>query len=488
MSSPTIQKDVYKEFHRLAYHPSVTRVFANFTNRSNTHSNIEDCDGVYHVGLQYFIQDYLIEDWNEHFFNVPVDDAVANHHRYLSAMLGFPVDVQYLRDLHALGHLPLLIKSLPEGMKVPYQVPSFTVVNTHPDFAWLTNAIETVLSCEVWPMQTSLTTSVAYLKNFKESFERTGVPMELLPFMGHDFSFRGMFGRHAAAMSGFAHLASGFAGTDTIPALEFAERFYDADVDAELVGCSVCATEHSVTCSWIEEGEIAFIRYLMNEACPTGILSIVADTWDFWKLVNEYLPLLHDEIMARDGKVVIRPDSGDPVKIVCGDPGALEGSPEFKGLVECLWDEFGGTTTAQGFRILDEHVGAIYGDAITLERQEQIIAQLEAKGFAPTVVLGIGSYTYQFVTRDTHGSAVKATHVIKEGKGLSIYKKPATDVSKKSARGLLRVDREDGELKLFDMQSEEGESMGLLQPVFKDGKALNRTTLGAIRERVWDSL
>ncbi|MBV7261213.1 nicotinate phosphoribosyltransferase [Photobacterium sp. WH24] len=525
ITAASMQKDVYKEFHSRAYHPDVTEVYANYTSRSGKLSNVENNNKVAFVGLQYFIKSYLQEEWQV-FFDADKESAVANHRRIMSAMLGYPVDISYLEALHDLGYLPLKIKALPEGTLVPYQVPPITIVNTKPGFEWLTNMIETVLSCENWPIQTSATTSVAYLKVFREFAGKTGLPKEIVPFQGHDFSFRGMFGKHAAAMSGFGHLASGLVGTDTIPAVLFAEKYYSANVDEELVGCSVDATEHSVTCSWILEGEIEFFRYLMREQSPTGILSVVSDTWDFWKLVTEYLPLLKEEIMARNGTVVIRPDSGDPVKILTGyrlSPvseyselvnsqheaeqaavgegfeayswqgeyyGVVEGETqrlelcEIKGLIECLWDTFGGTLTDKGYKLLDDHIGAIYGDAITLTRQRQILQRLMDKGFASKVVLGIGSFSYQYVTRDTHGSAVKATSVVKGNQRVAIFKEPKTDSKKRSAKGLLKVDCVDGELVCFDNVSEAEEQEGLLQVVFEDGKLIKETTLSDIRTRI----
>jgi len=530
ITAASMQKDVYKEFHTRAYHPDVTQVYANFTSRSGRLSNIDNNDKVAFVGLQYFIKSYLQDEWAE-FFSADKALAVANHKRILSAMLGYSVDVGYLEDLHDLGYLPLRIKALPEGTLVPYLVPPITIVNTKDGFQWLTNMIETVLSCENWPIQTSATTSVAYLKVFKEFAIKTGLAMDFVPFQGHDFSFRGMFGKQAAAMSGFGHLASGLVGTDTIPAVLFAEKYYGANVDVELVGCSVDATEHSVTCSWIMEGEIEFFKYLMKEQSPTGILSVVSDTWDFWTLVTEYLPQLKKEILARDGTLVIRPDSGDPVKILTGykmspvaDYAALfstqadakeqalangyeafswEGDYygldetdndqyatvslskyEIKGLIECLWDIFGGTVTDKGFKLLDEHIGAIYGDAITLSRQSQILQRLMDKGFASKVVLGLGSYSYQYVTRDTHGSAVKATSVVKNNERLAIFKDPKTDIKKKSAKGLLKVERVDGELTLFDDVNETQETQGLLEVVFEDGRLIKETSLAEIRKLV----
>lgn len=636
ISAPTMQKDCYKEYHLYAYHPDITKVYVNFTSRSGRLSNVPNNEEVLFVGLQYFIKDYLQNEWQRDFFGLEKDEAISNHKRILSAMLGHEIDVSYLERLHDLGYLPLKIKALAEGSLVPYQVPCITIENTVEGFQWLPNMIETVMSCENWPIQTSATTALAYYKNFKKAFEDTGLPLDLLPFMGHDFSFRGLMGRQAAAMSGFGHLCSGFAGTDTIPAVLVAEKYYNANVDEELVGTSVPATEHSVTCSAIiaieeevldllfglvsfnnegefndfmidrpEEGtlfivnsvvyqigniqefieeysrdgysqqdftfdgiddlmhacgivsyyssnfssdeldmmlslknedikltaECIYYYRLMTNITPTGILSLVADSYDFWSVVTKILPTLKDNIMARDGKIVIRPDSGDPVKILTGMVEDLEyrrtrdGTPydiehwegsvfkgeavydyenknplkplvlikdaaapleecEVKGLIECLWDTFGGTLTDKGYKVLDEHIGAIYGDSITLERQQQIFSRLKAKGFAPTVVLGLGSYSYQYVTRDSHSSAVKATNVFKDGKDIPVFKDPKTDRKKKSAKGLLRVEREDGKLVYYDEQTREQEEQGLLGTVFLDGELVRETSLAEIRELV----
>ena len=487
VTAPTMQKDIYKEFHQYAYHPEVSRVYANFVSRNGKYSST-NLDFTVFVGLQGFIIDYLINEWQEGFFSAKTeDDAVFKHGRILSAMLGFKCDTGNLRALYRLGYLPLHIKALPEGTFVPYQVSPVTIVNTVDGFQWLTNMIETAFSADNWYVQTSATTATAYYLQFLRYARKTGLDESFVQFQGHDFSFRGLAGRGAAPLAGFGHLSSGFVGTDTIPAVIAAEDFYGANVDNELVGCSVNATEHSVTCSWQEEGELAFYRHLMHNVAPTGILSLVFDTWDFWNGVTVILPELKDEILARDGVVVIRPDSGDPVDILCGDVNGKT-EAERKGLIECLWDTFGGTVTDKGYKLLNDKIGAIYGDSITLERQEQILSRLEKKGFASKVVLGIGSYTYQYVTRDTHGSAIKATDVVKNGKHVAIAKEPKTDTSKKSAKGLLRIERVDGKLVQYDQQTPEQEQQGLLETVFLDGKLVRKTTLQEIRSRVREQL
>jgi nicotinamide phosphoribosyltransferase len=226
------------------------------------------------------------------------------------------------------------------------------------------------------------------------------------------------------------------------------------------------------------------------ELFPTGILSIVSDTFDLWTLITKYLPANKDAIMARDGKLVIRPDSGDPVDIICGynTDGAFyseieTGRPAYKGVIELLWDIFGGTVNAQGYKVLDPHIGAIYGDSITLDRQVQIYERLAAKGFAATnIVLGVGSYTYQYNTRDTFGFAAKGAWFENNGKGIDIYKDPITDDgTKKSLKGLIMVDEN---LNVHTQCTKEQEATGLLHTIYEDGKFYNQTTLTEIRKRL----
>ena len=496
MTQAALLTDGYKLAHKEGYHPDIDTVYSNFTSRNGRLSNTLSDEGVVFVGLQYFIKDVLIKDWNETFFQLPKANAVGNFKRIVDAYLGVSYDTTHFEELYDLGYLPIQIKALPEGSIVSYGVPPVTFVNTVEGFQWLSNYIETVMSTENWPIQTSATTALAYFNKTKGVFEETGFDVEVAKFMVHDFSFRGCFGRHAAAMSGFGHLASGLVGTDTLPAIMFAEKYYNANVDTELVGCSVPATEHSTATSYImiesekqgiskAEAEVQYVKYLFTKF-PTGILSHVSDSFDFWDFVGNGLGELKDDIMAREGTFVVRPDSGDPVDVLCGTIHHVDSThtPEEKGLIECLWDLFGGTITDKGYKLLDHHIGAIYGDSITLARQEEIYKRLMAKGFVPNVVLGVGSYSYQMVTRDTHGSAVKATDVKVKGKHQEVFKDPKTDSKKKSAKGLLRVEKEDGKFVLYDQQTPEQEEQGLLETVFIDGHLIKETSLEEIRQRV----
>ncbi len=483
-----IIKDAYKIGHKDQYKEGTEYVYSNLTARSGNHSNIPNSRGVIWLGLQFVIKDILINTWNDTFFNQDKDTVVAKYKRIVSNVLGYSVDASHMEELHDLGYLPVHIKALPEGSFVPYGVPMMTIVNTHPKFYWVTNMLETMISAETWGMVTSATTYYEYRKNFIKYAKLTGAPLEGVPFQGHDFSMRGMSSSLSAATSSFAALAAGSYGTDTLPAIQIAEEYYGANSDTEIVGMSVNATEHSVMCSHGKEDEIKTFHTLITETYPEGILSIVSDTWDFWKVVTDYLPKLKPTILAREGKVVIRPDSGNPVDIICGvqnDPILIPTDPEYRGLIECLWDTFGGTINEKGYKVLDEHIGAIYGDSITLERQKQILSRLESKGFCSSnIVLGIGSYTYQYVTRDTHGMAIKATNVVIGGESIPIFKDPKTDDgTKKSAKGLLRVSLNNrGQYELRDDVSSYMETeSNQLKTVFHNGSLVTETSLTKIR-------
>lgn len=487
--TPILLKDGYKVGHIFQYPDNTTLVYSNLTPRKSRNS---DTNEVVFFGMQYFIKEYLINQFSEGFFNLPKQEVIRQYARRMDNYLGKDsITYQHIADLHDLGYLPLEIKALPEGSLVPMRVPVFTIKNTLPQFFWLTNMLETLLSSIIWKPCTSATTAFHYLRVFtKYADETVGSDHSFIGWQGHDFSFRGMGGVEDAMISGAAHLLC-FTGTDTIPAIDFLEQYYGADCTKELVGGSVPATEHSVMCMGGADGELATFKRLIEEVYPRGIVSIVSDTWDFWQVITEFLPALKEKILRRDGKIVIRPDSGDPVKIVIGNSEAPAGSPEYKGVIECMWDTFGGTFTERGYKLLDAHVGLIYGDGITPERQLAILQGLKEKGFASyNVVLGLGSFTYEYVTRDTYGFAMKATYGEIGGVGRDIFKDPKTDDgTKKSARGLLQVYRQDnGVLALKDRCTWEEEQQGELRTVFKNGILMNDQSLAEIRNRINEGL
>ena len=490
--NPLFLTDGYKVGHHQQYPKGTTLVYSNFTPRTNKYAP-KGCDQVISFGQQ-LVMKIIHESFQNDFFSQPKDVVCGEMKRELSMYLNTDYDVSHFEDLWDLQYLPINVKSIEEGSLVGIKIPVLTIYNTHPDFYWITNYLETIISNLLWKPITSASIAHTYRKVLTKWVEKTDPEKDwFIDWQGHDFSMRGLDSIDATISSGLGHLTS-FSGSDSLPAIYGARKFYN---ETGFISGSVNATEHSVMCAGTKDDEIGTFRNLM-ETFPTGILSIVSDTWDLWKVCTEHLVALKEEILARDGKVVIRPDSGNPVDIICGQIHRKTktkyknmydyyiSEAEAKGVVELLWDVFGGTINEQGYKVLDPHIGAIYGDSITIDRADEICARLEAKGFASTnVVLGIGSFTYQYNTRDTFGFAMKATYVEVEGEGREIFKDPITDDgTKKSATGLLHVTKILDEYFLIDKVNWVTEQTGDLKPIYKDGEFLNQTTLTEIRQKL----
>lgn len=529
--------DSYKLGHADQYPPGTTKVYSNFTPRSIRHLNVPDQykpTEIVWFGLQIFLQD-LVAVWDETFFKQPKEAVVAEFVEIAGPFCG-PNGFagKRLEQLHDLGYLPLEIRALPEGSLVPANVPVLTITNTVPEAFWLPNFMETWMSADLWKASTSATISYAYRQIINKYADLTGGSKEFIMWQGHDFSPRGMSGIADAARSGAGHLLS-FAGTDNIPAVKLVRDVYDGK--ATFIGGSVPATEHSVMCAGGKETEIETFRRLIK-TYPSGVLSIVSDTWDFWNVITNIAQELKQEILDRTpdelglAKVVFRPDSGDPVRIIAGyealNVSSLDDAQLFKvladerfdGVVRCqgkyytveridgewcdefevkeiaaavaegavvtLWKGFGGTANDLGYKTLNQRVGLIYGDSITPARADEILRRLAAKGFASdNVVFGIGSYTFQYNTRDSLGFAMKATYVEIDGKPVEIFKDPVTDNgTKKSAKGLLQVVRQGNRLALRDQVSWAEEKQGEMRTVFLNGKITVQESFADIRSRL----
>lgn len=553
--------DGYKLGHAAMYADGTESVYSNLTPRSDRihrQKATRFYDGkLVVIGIQGAVME-IVENWQK-FFDMDKGIAIARFKMLCDFYLGpNVVSTDNLAQLHDLGYLPLEIKAIKEGRKVPMGIPVLTIRNTVKHAYWLVNFLETTISDLTWKPMTNATIAAEYKSMLMHYARITGSPLEGVAYQGHDFSARGMSGPEDAARSGFGHLPF-FLGTDTLGAVLYAMEYYGAK---DFVAASVPATEHAVATSNILkierelthdmasrlEAEMLFMRDLITRKFPTGIVSYVADSFDFWAVLTQILPQLKDIILARQGngitpgKLVIRPDSGDPVQVICGmkpvsgeDGKAInfeseDAAYEFldyawsdftdcdcikidgvfyefttseesygidtdvvypyevvAGAVRTLWKTFGGTVTEKGYKLLDEHIGLIYGDSITPQRCLAILERLEEQGFASgNVVFGIGSYTYQCNTRDTFGFAVKATHTVVNGQSIAIFKDPKTDQKKKSARGLLFVGRNSDGWWLEDNVSpeQEADEDNLLKLLFKDGAFVRTTTLDEIRKCV----
>jgi nicotinamide phosphoribosyltransferase len=505
--------DGYKIGHKKMLAKDTTRLYGTWIPRSVKYAP-KGVTKIVSFGQQLVVR-WLHDEFQENFFNLPEQVAV-DFEKDMSMYLGMDYDASHFVRLHRLGYLPIKVKALPEGIETNPNIPHMTFINTVDGFAWLTLYLETIISSLAWKPSTSATIALQYKRNVVEWVMKTDPANAfLIPFLCHDFSARGLSPWDMLS-SGLGH-ASSFLGSDTIICIP-GSRYYYNEPEDQVAIYSVNASEHSVSTTKIfTVGEQQMIADWLVDF-PKGILSIVSDTFDLWKLITEYLPANKEAIMARDGKLVIRPDSGDPVDIICGSEDWTESdenfddasrgtysTPEEKGVIELLWDIFGGTVNEQGYKVLDPHIGAIYGDSITLDRQIQIYERLEAKGFAATnIVLGVGSFTYQMNTRDTLGFAAKGAwfEVLEldpiantpdengvlgfKKVGYNIYKDPVTDDgTKKSLKGKQAVFQNDNlEYYCIGECDDTTESRGCLQVIYENGEFHNQTSLSEIREKL----
>lgn len=560
--NPLLMVDGYKTSHHIMYPKGTNLVYSNFTPRSVKYMHDKAKDIIV-FGTQYTMK-YIHDLYDENFFKRDKNEVINEAKVFLSSYLNSDYDTTHFEKLHDLGYLPLKVKSLEEGTLINEKIPLFVIYNTNDEFYWLPNFLETLISSLLWKPLHSASISYAYKKLLIEYGKKTDEKnLNTINFALHDFSFRGMQHAESAITSSMGFLVNSF-GTDTIPALQAIKYYYNS----ENVGFSVPASEHSVATAYGKENEFESFSNIIS-LYPKDILSLVSDSFDLWQVCTNFLPRLKETIMNRDGKIVIRPDSGNPVDIVCGNllnykdiskyfpegeilpkyfedvlidevredtPHGECGVSEYeqfyivrgklikakihniswnrhdkqyyyidmyekanitieeidilpsdKGVVELLWDVFGGTINDQGYKVLDSHIGVIYGDSITLDIAEQMCEKLVKKGFATTnIVYGVGSYSLGYSSRDSQGCAIKATYVEINNKGQEIFKEPKTDNGmKKSAKGLLKVFKnEEDKIILKDQCTWKEENEGLLEEIYLNGKFIKVITFNEIRENV----
>lgn len=595
-----IPTDGYKTGHHLMYVPGVKKVVSNLTPRNVKY--MHDLAKEIVVGGAQMTVIKVVDFFNHNFFLTMEREALKKEYNLdsplgvatynneleklksrvmtdikedLSSYTGTDYNIDHFSKLWDYGYLPIEIMAIEEGTIVDPNTPVIVFMNTEDDMFWLTNFLETPISSEFWkPMHSASMVYGARKLAYKYLLKTDKDNIAFLEFQNHDFSFRGMQGIESAGSSGLG-FAFGTMGSDTVPVLSDADYYYSTPNSV----FSIFATEHAVQTSYTKELEEEGILHLIKTQFPNGNISLVSDSYDFFKIHTETIYNLKEEILSRDGKVVFRGDSGDPVDIICGHvieslPGdnyeefldiakdvlhqelveetphgecggdnskvfqwendgkyykvtyspdwnrhdkrfyfidnygdnisavEVEYTPEMKGQIELLWECFGGTVNDQGYKVLNSKVGAIYGDGINFDRAEEIFERLMKKGFASSnIVLGWGSFSLGYATRDNQGSAVKATYIEKtvvvvdeDGNeshktvGVDIFKDPKTDPGKRSRKGLLRVVRDEKTGGIVTEETCTWEQVrseeNLLKTIFKDGKLIKSTTLTEIRERI----
>ena len=480
-TNPMLLIDFYKAVHAEMLPQNITKSVSYFTPRM---SRVKRWDKVVMFGLQGFIKEYLIDYFNDNFFNVPLETVMGEYTRIMDNTLGKNAyNPKKIENLHNLGYLPIEIVALPEGTLVPMRVPMFGITNTHKDFAWLPQSLESLISAEMWHPMLAANVGYTYRQIVNKYYDETcddNIPRAKA--LGA-FDFRGEECLQSATKAGAGWLLS-FLNTATVPAIPYLENYYNCDCTKEPVGFGSPSTEHSVMCSnfAVDGDEITLLRRLLTEIYPNTSFSAVLDSYDYWNIIDNILPQLKPEILAHNGCMLMRGDSGDCIEVVT--------KTVFK-----LWNIFGGTINSKGYKVLDPHVKAIYGDSITVQRCEKIYEILKENGFAcSNVALGVGSFSFQCIeedgifkpfTRDTFSSCIKATYCEIDDKPTPIFKDPKDGGFKKSQKGCCVVTKDyKGNLSFYDQQTWEEARLNpnnLLETVFCDGHIVKEQTVAEVR-------
>ena len=488
-TNPMLLIDFYKAVHAEMLPKGITKSVSYFTPRM---SRVDMWDKVVMFGLQSFCKEYLIDYFNDNFFNRDFLEVITEYERIMDATLGKAAyKLEKIKQLWRVGYLPIEIHARPEGTLVPMHVPMFAITNTHPDFAWLPQALESLISAEMWHPMLAATVGHTYRQIVNEFYAKTcddNIPRARA--LGA-FDFRGEECLQSAVKAGAGWCLS-FLNTATVPTIPYLEKYYNCDCTKEPVAFGSPSTEHAVMCSnyAVDGDEETLIRRLLTEIYPKTSFSCVCDSYDYWNVVENILPKLKKEILEHEGCFLVRGDSGDCVEVVT--------QTVFK-----LWDIFGGTINSKGYKVLDPHVKAIYGDSITIQRCRRIYEILEENGFAcSNVALGVGSFSFQCVeedgilkpfTRDTFSSCIKATYCEIDDKPYPIFKDPKDGGFKKSQKGCCTVyhgiDRgfwdvgityEDG----LTWEEACNDRYNLLAPVFRNSEMLWEQNLQRVRARL----
>lgn len=453
-SNIMLATDSYKVSHYRQYPAGTTRVFSFFESRGGRYPE------TVFFGLQYLIKKHLLGV-------VVTEEKIEEAKEIFAAHFGSDKMFNEAGWRHILtvhnGRLPIEIRAVKEGSRIPTSNVLVTVVNTDPEVPWLTNYIETLL-VQLWYPTTVATQSYFMKQTILRYLEETGTP-ELVDFKLHDFGFRGSTTVESAGIGGAAHLVN-FKGTDTVEALLVAKNFYSE----KMAGFSIPAAEHSTITSWGRDGEVEAYRNMLRKY-PDGLVAVVSDSYDiFFACENIWGGILRDEVLARNGTLVIRPDSGDPVTVILR-------------VFEILGRKFGFEVNSKGYKVLNPKVRVIQGDGIDYLSIGDILEAMKRAGWsADNIAFGSGGGLLQKIDRDTQKIAFKCCAVEVSGEWVDVMKDPITDPGKRSKAGRLALVHRNG--KYETVREEEVFGDDLLVTVFKNGNLLVDYTLANVRERV----
>jgi len=455
MNNLIFKTDSYKVSHHKQYPKGTEHVYSYFESRGGKFE--EAC----FFGLQYLIKKHLC---GKVVTQEMIDEASILYEKHFGPNQNVfnREGWQYILDAHN-GHLPIQIKAVPEGTILPVKNCCMTVENTDPKCYWLVNFVETLL-VQVWYPMTVATNSREQKKIIMKYLEETGDPATVA-FKLHDFGCRGVSSMETAGIGGCAHLTQ-FLGTDTVPALIVADEYYGCDC----AGFSIPASEHSTMTTYTKEGEVQAYENMLD-TYPTGLVAVVSDSYDVYNACSEiWGTILRDKVMAREGTLVIRPDSGYPPEV------------DLK-ILQILGEKFGTTINEKGYLVLDEHVRIIQGDGIDKEMLETILEHLKQNGWsADNIAFGSGGGLLQKMNRDTLKCAFKCSCVTINGKQVDVFKDPIDAPGKKSKKGKMSVNNVEGKIVTLcgDDRKEEG---NLLEVIFENGILIKDHLFQEVRDR-----
>lgn len=445
--------DSYKVSHYKQYPEGTTQIYSYFESRGGKFEEIT------FFGLQYLLKEFLV---GQVITQRKIDQAAKLYEAHFgNATLFNKAGWEYILNNHA-GKLPIRIKAVPEGKVIPTHNVMMTVENTDPNCFWLTNFLETLL-LQLWYPSTVASISREVKKLIGSYLEETGDP-STIDFKLHDFGFRGVSSVDSASIGGAAHLIN-FMGTDTVAALTFIQNYYGNEDD--MFGFSIPAAEHSTITSWGKDHEVDAYENMLAQY-PEGLVAVVSDSYDIYNACEKlWGGLLKEQILARKGTLVVRPDSGEPKDVVLK-------------VAEILGEKIGFSINQKGYKVLHPNIRIIQGDGVNYESIGEILAHLKNHGWsADNVAFGMGGALLQKVNRDTQKFAFKCSSATINGKEQEVFKDPITDHGKLSKKGRMKLVFENNTYQTKSLD-ESGED--ILETVFENGEIWKEISFGEVKE------
>ena len=449
-----LNTDSYKTSHYLQYPPQTTHISSYVESRGG------EFDKLVFFGLQAFLKEYLCQ---------PITNEDINEAESVITAHGLPFNREgwdYILQEYN-GYLPLQIDAIAEGTVLPTKNVLVQVVNTDSQCFWLTSYIETALLRAIWYPTTVATVSWQVKQIIARYLEKTADNLDGLPFKLHDFGARGTSSYETSALGGAAHLVN-FMGTDTLAGVMAANKYYHES----MAGFSIPAAEHSTMTSWGKDREAQAYENMLQFAGEGKLVAVVSDSYNLWHAIEHiWGEQLKNKVINNGGTIVIRPDSGNPVEVVCQT-------------IEMLMDKFGYTTNSKGYRLLPDYIRVIQGDGVNLSSIQLILEAMAEKNLsAENIAFGMGGALLQKVHRDTLKFAMKASAARINGVWQDVFKDPITDKGKTSKKGRLALVKDEQNCYQTIRLEELLENTNQLRPVFKNGKLLIDDTFDAIRQR-----